>query len=187
MVKTIKHIKQLTLDTLPTAPIDQDNKKTIQKQILITKMETITKIDEITLRINFKLEPSWKMFSKIKTELFFENTHINSALISVLQGPLGTNTLEYSWVIDMKGIARGAYHLKVEMYEIWSSGEKSNQTTQEITLDYIPQTRQARLIKIPFIKNITGTELEIISDQEKQLYLDIEKTRKKEQTSRQNE
>ncbi|MDR2203522.1 MAG: hypothetical protein LBE76_04375 [Nitrososphaerota archaeon] len=75
---------------------------------------------------------------------------------------------------------------KVELCEIWSSDEKLCQTTQEITVKYVPQTRQSRLIKIPFVKSITGTEFAIISDQEKQLYTDIEKTVKKEQFSQRN-
>ena len=79
------------------------------------------------------------------------------------------------------------YHLKIEIYEIWSTGEKLCQTTREITVKYVPQTRQSRLIKIPFVKSVTGTDLAVISNQDKQIYLDIEKAAKKEQLSRRNE
>jgi hypothetical protein len=189
MSKQTKSRKQVTLDRLPTLPTNQDikTKLVMQKQICITKMETITRIDELTLKISFKLEPSHRSFSKIKADLFFEDTHINAVTIKVLQGSLGTNELEYNWVMDTKGVVEGTYHLKVEMCEDGLSGEKIHQTTREITVNYVPQTRQARLIKIPFVKSVTGVDIEVISSQEKQLYLDIEKTVKKEQKNRQNE
>jgi hypothetical protein len=185
MPTPVKSVKQLTFDSLPTTPTKQDTKtKTaIQKQICITQMETNTKIDELVLKISFRLEPSWRAFSKIKADLSFENTQISSITINVPQGPLGTNELEYSWIMDTKGIAEDTYHLKVEMYEKWPSNEKLYQTNRETAIKYVPQTRQSRLIKIPFIKKITGTDVIVISNQEKQLYSDIEKATKKEQNS----
>jgi hypothetical protein len=68
MSKPTKPIKQLTFDSLPTTATKQDTKTKpeIQKQIHITQMETNTRIDELVLKINFKLEPSWRAFSKIK-------------------------------------------------------------------------------------------------------------------------
>jgi diaminopimelate epimerase len=150
-------------------------------------MESVTGIDELTLKTNFKLEPSYKTFSKIKAELFFEDTSINTVFIQVLQGALGTNELEYSWIMDTKGIVAGSYHLKVEMYEVGSSEEKACQTSCKITINYVPQTRHSRLIKIPLVKSVTRTDLTIISNQEKQIYLNIEKAAKREQISRQND
>ena len=189
MSKQTKPIKQLTFDNLPTTSTKQDTKTntTAQKQIYITHMETTTKIDELTLKVSFKLEPSWKTFSKIKAALFFENTHISTVRIQILQGPLATNESEYSWIIDTKGITEGTYQLKVEMYETWHLDEKFCQTTREITVHYIPQTRQSRLIKIPLVKSVIGTDIAVISDQEKQLYVDMEKTIKKEQLNKRNE
>jgi len=195
MAKTVKQEKQLTLDSpLPTAtPTTRqedtkiETKPAIQKQIHITKMETTTDIDELTLKINFKLEPSHRVFSKIKADLYFENTHINTVTIKVLQGLLGTNELEYSWVMDTTGITEGTYKLKVEMYEHWHLDEKVYQTSQETAVNYKPQTRQERLIKIPFIKKVTGTGIAVITNQEKQIYKDLEKTAKKEQQNRRNE
>jgi hypothetical protein len=185
MSKAVKSIKQLTFDNLPATATKQDTKTEAvsQKQICITQMDAITRIDELILKISFKLEPSWRAFSKIKANLFFENTLISTVSISVLQGSLGTNELEYSWVIDTKGIAKGTYHLRAEMYEEWSSDERLYHTNRETTVKYVPQTRQSRLIKIPFIKKVTGTDVIVVSDQEKQLYTDIEKTTKKEQNS----
>ncbi|MCL2288588.1 MAG: hypothetical protein FWC33_05415 [Candidatus Bathyarchaeota archaeon] len=185
MSKTIKPMKQLTFDSLSATATNQNKKTSLvaQKQIYITKMETITGIDELILKTSFRLEPSYRAFSKIKADLFFEDTSISTVFIQVIQGSLGTNELEYSWIMDTKGIAEGTYHLKVEMYEVWSSGEKLCQTNREATVNYVPQTRQARLIKIPLVKSVTRTDITIISNQEKQLYSNIEKAAKKEQSA----
>jgi hypothetical protein len=185
MSKPGKSIKQLAFDNLPTTTTKQTpkTKTEIQKHICITQMEPITRIDELILRVSFKLEPSWRVFSKIKANLFFENTPISSAFIKVLQGPLATNEIEYNWVIDTKDIAEGTYRLKMEMYEEWSSGERLYQTSHEIIVKYVSQTRQSRLIKIPFVKKIARADVVVISDQEKQLYSDIEKAVKAKQKS----
>ncbi|MCL1978333.1 MAG: hypothetical protein FWG55_09595 [Candidatus Bathyarchaeota archaeon] len=189
MAKLAKPIKQLTLDSLPATSIKQDTntKPAVQKQIHITKIEATTRIDELVLKVSFRLEPSWRTFSKVKADLFFEDTHISAVSIQVLQGPLGTNELEYSWVMDTKNIAKGTYHLRVEMYEAWSSDERSCQTIREITVNYVPKTRQERLIRIPIVKSVTGADMAVISNQEKRLYLDLEKAMKKEQLSRRND
>jgi hypothetical protein len=188
MSKTGKSIKQLTFDRLPTSTTKQNpkTKPEIQKHICITQMEPIIRIDELVLKVSFKFEPSWRTFSKIKADLFFENTQINSAFIKVLQGPLATNEIEYSWVIDTKGITEGAYRLKAEIYEEGTSKERSCQTSQEITVKYVPQTPQSRLIKIPFVKKITSANVIVILNQEKQLYSNIEKAAKKERKSQQD-
>jgi len=44
-------------------------------------------------------------------------------------------------VLDMKGIPAGSYTIKVEMYELWSSGEKLSEAIKELNVDYAPQTR----------------------------------------------
>jgi hypothetical protein len=189
MAKSTKPMRQVTFDSFSATSTKQNIKPTsvTQKRICITKMESVTGIDELVLKVSFKLEPSYRAFSKIKAELFFEDTTISEVLIQVLQGSLGTNELEYSWVMDTKGIVEGTYRIRVEMYEVWSSDERLCQTCCERTVKYVPQTRHARLIKIPFVKSVTNTNLAIISDQEKQIYIDIEKATKREQLSRRNE
>jgi hypothetical protein len=116
MSKSAKSIKQLTFNSLPTTTAKQQNPKTksttIQKRIHITQMTTTTKIDELSLKISFKLEPSYKVFSKIKANLLFENTLINTLLIQIPQGPLGTNNLEYNWTLYTRDIAEGTCQLK---------------------------------------------------------------------------
>ena len=83
----------------------------------------------------------------------------------------------------MKGILAGIYTLKVEMYELWSTGERFFQAKKESTVDYVPQTRESKFIKIPTIKSVAGTSLSVISELEKNLYNEIEKTIKKEYVS----
>ena len=63
----------------------------------------------------------------------------------------------------MKGIAEGNYLIRVEMYEPWSSGEKLNFTSKEIAVQYVPQTRADRLVKIPTVKSVAGTDLTVVS------------------------
>lgn len=87
----------------------------------------------------------------------------------------------------MKGITPGNHCIKVEMYELWSSGEKLLQTFKEVTVDYVPLTRQSRLVKVPRVKSVVGADLAVVSESEKDLYRDIEKTTKKEQFSKRDD
>ncbi len=184
MPKTVKPTKQLTFDSLNAAPQKQaDSKTASSKHISITQMETEIGIDELTLKIGFRLLPSKLAFSKVKADLFFESEHISSAIIRVIQGPLATDESEYAWVLDMKNLPQSTYRLKVEMYELWSTDEKLNQTSRELTLDYVPKTRQERLVRIPTVKSVAGADLAVVSGQEKGLYFELEKTAKKEQLS----
>jgi hypothetical protein len=185
-LKTDKQPKQLTFDSLNAAPKKQavDPEPSRQKQISVTQMETTTGIDELTLKIGFRLLPSRLAFSKIKTDLFFDGLYICSALIRVLQGPLATDESEYTWVLNMKDVSAGVYKVRVEMYEVWSSGERLSQTSRETTVDYVPLTRQSRLVRIPTVKSVAGADLAVASSQEKELLSEIKDAAKKEQLSR---
>ncbi|MGD6809725.1 MAG: hypothetical protein ACQCN3_08515 [Candidatus Bathyarchaeia archaeon] len=186
MHKTAKPTRQLTFDSLPAAPKKQatETKEASQKQICITQIETTTGIDEVAVKVGFKLLPSRLAFSKVAATLFFEELQISSVLIRVLQSPLATDESEYMWVLDTKGIAAGVYCLKVEMFEVWSSGERSCQTSSIVKVDYVPKTRQSRLRKIPTVKSVAGADVTIVSGQEKEMLLEIEKTVKNEQLTR---
>jgi D-aminopeptidase len=87
----------------------------------------------------------------------------------------------------MKGIPAGAHKIKVEMYELWSLGEKLSQTAKEVTVDYVPQTRADRLVKVPIVKSVAGTDLAAVSESEKNIYREIEATEKKELISKRDE
>jgi hypothetical protein len=115
MPKNPKATKQLTLDNIPktTAKQANDSTKPIQqKQIIITQIDTATKEDDLALKIAFKLFPSKTAFSKVQSELWFDNQQITSVTIRVLQGPLATEESEFTPVLNMKGIPAGAHTVK---------------------------------------------------------------------------
>ena len=87
----------------------------------------------------------------------------------------------------MKGIAAGEYLIRVEMYEPWSSGEKLNFTSKEVTVHYVPQTRAERLVKIPTVKSVAGADLTVVSSSAKDIYREIEQDQKKESISKRDE
>jgi hypothetical protein len=73
------------------------------------------------------------------------------------------------------------------MYELWGSNEKLHESAKEVVVDYIPQTRQSRLVKVPIVKSVAGADLVVVSQTEKDIYLETEKTIKKEHTSKRDE
>jgi hypothetical protein len=190
MPKTPKQSKQLRLDSLSIA-LKNDQAKTTplaqEKQIMITEIDSLTKEDEVALKVGFKLVPSKATFSKVQTDLWFDNQKISSVSIRIPQGSLAADEFELTPVLDMKGIPAGSHTLKVEMYELWVSGERLSQTTKEVTLDYMPQTRESRLVKVPSVKSVAGDGLAVISESEKDVYREIEKTIKKEQLSKRDD
>ena len=190
MPKNPKLSKQLTLDNLPTAP-DSEPSKTIaqirEKRIIITEIDILTKQDELALKIGFKLVPSKTAFSKVHSDLWFDSQQINSVAIRILHGPLSMDESEYTTILDIKGIPAGSHTIKVQMYELWSSGEKLSQAVKEVTVDYVPQTRESKFVEVPSVKSIAGTDLAVVSESEKDIYRGIEKTMKKEQLSKRDD
>ena len=154
---------------MPNVPTREPNiSKPIQpKQIVITESEAITKEDELTLKVAFKLFPSKAAFSKIKSDLWFENQLIKSALVRIPQGPMNGEAFELTPILNMKGIATGTYSIRFEMYELWSDGEKLSFTSKEMFVEYIPKTRASRLIKIPIVKSFGGADLAVVSESDK--------------------
>ena len=183
-MKNLKPSKQLTLDKLPVVTEESTiAAKVSKKQIVITEISTSTKVAEITLNIAFKLIPSKTAFSKIQFDLFFNNQQINSKSIRILQGSLANDDFELTPMLDMNGIPAGTYTLKVEMYELWSTGERFSQAKKELAVDYVPQTRESKFVRVPIVKSVAGTDLSVISESEKNLYNEIEKAIKKEYVS----
>jgi hypothetical protein len=112
---------------------------------------------------------------------------LNSATISIPQSTLLNDTSEFPLILDMKGIAAGEYQIRIEMYELWSSSEKLNFTFKEITVQYVPVTREARLVKIPTVKSVTGADLTVVSSSAKDIYREIEQDQKQEAISKKDE
>jgi hypothetical protein len=190
MRTAVKQSKQATLDSLRDVPQKENAKEGAsdqKKQIVITKIETVTREDELVLKIEFKLLPSRTTFSKITAELHFDGQKLKVISISIPQGPLAADDFELTPVLDMNGIKAGLHKIKVEMYELWSSGEKLTCTSKEVTVEYAPKSREDRLIKIPIVKSIAGTDLAIASDSEKDIYREIIESVKKELISKRDE
>lgn len=154
------------------------------KQIEIKELSISLREDELVLKVAFRLLPSRTAFSRITADLYFDDQKIESLRLRVLQGPLATDDSEFSSVLDMTGIAQGQHTLRVEMYELWSSGEKLTATSKEATINYIPVRREDRLIRIPTIKSVAGADLAIITASEKNIYREIEQDMKEESDSK---
>jgi hypothetical protein len=145
-----------------------------------------TKEDELTLIVEFSLLPSKASFSKVTLDLFFEEQLLNSTQLSIQSSLLG-ESLEFPQFLDMKGIVAGEYLIRVEMYEPWSTGEKLNFTSKEIAVQYVPKTRAERLVKIPTVKSVAGTDLAVVSCSAKNIYREIEQDQKQEAISKRDE
>ena len=182
-----KASKQLTLDNLPVFQAKKLSNPIPKKEIVIVEIQTIIREDELALKVAFKLHPSKSSFSKLHLDLWFDNQQVTSRLIGVPQGPLSADDLELPFVLDMKGIAAGAYLVRVEMYELWSDGEKLSFTQKEAIVEYVPKTRESRLIKIPIVKSFGEPSLAVVSESDKKVYREIEENMKKESESKRDE
>jgi hypothetical protein len=183
----IKYSKQTTLGNVPKqhkAEPPNANMKELKKQIEITEIASSTREDELVLKVAFKLTPSRTVFSKVTSDLYFDEQKIDSLRLRVLQGPLATDESEFSAVLDMTGISEGKHALRVEMYELWDSGERLYSTSKEESVDYVPVKREDRLIRVPILKKAEGTGLDIVSDTDKNIYREIEEEMKKESENR---
>jgi hypothetical protein len=183
--KNLNAPKQLTLDNLPN--VHENGSKITKpqgKQIVITEIKAIAKEDELALKVDFKLLPSKAAFSKVKSDLYFDNHQISSVLNKIPQGLLTGNEFELTPVLEMKGIAVGSYTIRVEMYELWSDGEKLSFTSKEVKVEYFPQIRESRLIKIPIVKSFSEAYLAVVSKSDKNIYREIEDTNRKESATK---
>jgi hypothetical protein len=94
------------------------------------------------------------------------------------------DSLEFPQFLDMNGIGAGDYLIRVEMYELWSSGEKLNFTSKEITVTYMPHNRAERLVKIPTVKSVAGADLTVVSSSTRDIFREIEQDQKHEAKSK---
>jgi hypothetical protein len=181
--------KQFTLDKLPaTTPKNAIDiiKQPEEEPITITQMQHTAKEDELALKIVFKL-PQQKSFSRVRSNLFFDNEPITSMLVRMLRGPLATAESEFSAVLDMRGISAGPHTIGIEMYGLWGENEKLCRTYTEQAINFVPWTRTLRLVKIPSVRRVAGADLAIASKEERDIYEDLQKTVKKEQNSRRDD
>src|SRR5665647_1228490 len=185
----VKQAKQSTLEDLSFQFNIERTREAIKptKVIVINKISDTTKEDELALKVEFSLLPSKASFSKINLDLVFQEHLLNSTTISIPQSTLLNDTLEFPLILDMEGIVAGEYLIRVEMYELWSSGEKLNFSFKEIAVQYVPQNREARLVKIPSVKSVAGTDLTVVSSSAKNIYREIEQDKKQEEISKRDE
>ena len=185
-----KQSKQKTLDFLPEMS-QKEPAKAVEperkRQIVITEIGTVAREDELDLKVGFRLLPSKIAFSKITAELYFDGQKLHTVCISIPQSPLARDDFELSPVLDMKGIAAGSHTIKVEMYELWRSGEKLTSAHKEVTIEYVPVRREDRLIKVPIVKSVAGADVVVVSDSEKDIYRELEESMKRESASKRDE
>lgn len=185
----VKQAKQSTLEDLSFQFNIERTREAIRptKAIVINKISDTTKEDELELKVEFSLLPSKKLFSKINLDLFFQEHLLNSTTIGIPQSTLLNDTSEFPLVLDMRGIVAGEYLFRVEMYEPWSSGEKLNFTSKEISVQYLPKTREERLVKIPTVKSVAGSNLAVVSSSAKNIFREIDQDQKQESISKRDE
>jgi hypothetical protein len=160
----VEQAKQSTLDNLSFQLNTTRSKEAVTptKSIVINRICDATKEDELLLKVEFSFLPSKASFSKVNLDLYFQEYLLNSTTISIPQSALLNDTSEFPLILDMKGIVANEYLFRVEMYEPWSSGEKLNFTSKEIAVQYVPQNRTDRLVKIPIVKSVAGTDLTVV-------------------------
>jgi hypothetical protein len=185
----VKQAKQSTLEDLSfqfNIERTNDTNKPI-KAIVINRISDATREDELALRVEFSLLPSPSAFSKVNLDLYFQEILLKSVSFHILQSELLGDNLEYPLALDMRGIAEGNYLLRFEMYEPWDSGEKLNFVAKEIAIQYVPQTRADRLVKIPTVRSVAGADLTVVSSSAKDIFREIEQDQKQEEKSKRDE
>ncbi len=189
MKLSVERAKQSTLDNLSYQFNTTRSKEAIKptKAIIINKISDTTKEDELGLKVEFSLFPSKTSFSKINLDLFFQEHLLNSTTISIPQSTLLNDTSEFPLILDMRGIVAGEYLFRVEMYELWSSGEKLNFTSKEMSVQFAPKTREERLVKIPTVKSVAGSDLTVVSSSAKNIFREIEQDQKQESIGKKDE
>lgn len=173
-----EQFQQSKLDIFPSEIEKEPFRKS--KQIVINKMVSVAKYDEMALTVEFKLIPSKLNFSKVKSTLLFDDQEVKSALVRIPQGFGDSNEFQLNYVLDMRGISAGPHNIKVELRDLFSPCFG----TKEETIEYVPLDRQAAYRKVPIARKIAGEDFTIISDVDKKIYVDIENSRKSELDSK---
>ena len=170
--------KQQKLDVFASELQNETPRKS--KQISISSLDPVTKYDEMVLTVAFKLVPSKTVFSKVRSNLWFDSEEVKSDLIAIPQGFGDSDEFQLNYNLDMRGIAAGAHAIKVELHDLFSPCS----AIKEETIDYVPLDKKAAYRKIPIAKKIAGEDFTIVSRSHKEIYEDIDKTRKSELESK---
>ena len=173
-----KQGKQLRLDVFPSG--FQKESPIANKKIVISRIEPVTKYDEMALVVDFRLFPSKVEFSKVRLTLWFDGEEVNSELIRIPQGFGVSDEFQLKLELDMRGISPGVHSVKVELHDLFSPCFDINKKT----IEYVPLDKKASYRKIPIAKKILGSNFVIVSSSNKKIYSDIAKTRKSELNSK---
>ena len=173
-----EHVKQLKLDIF-TSEVQKES-ATKNKQIIVNKIITLTKYDEMALTVEFKLFPLKNDFSTLRAILWFDEQEVKSALVPIPKEFGDSNEFILKSELDMRGISAGCHTIKVEFHDLFSTcfGIK------EETIEYVPQDRKAAYRKVPITKKAAGDDFTIISQSDREIYRDIDKIRKNELDSK---
>lgn len=178
ILNSSKHYKQQKLDLFPSECQKEMPEKS--KQIIINSLASLTKYDEMLLNIEFKLAPSKTVFSKMRSNLWFDDQEVKSDLIVIPQGFGDSDGFQLNYKLDMKGISPGAHKIKAELHDLFSPCS----ATKEEPIDYVTLDRKTAYRKIPIAKKVAGEDFTIVSSSEKEIYTDIDKARKSELDSK---
>ena len=157
------------------------------KEIVVNNISEFINEDELAINVEFTLLPSKLAFSKINLDIYFEDQLLKSIILGIPQSSLLNDNFDFPIVLDMQGISAAKYIVRVEMFELWPSGEKLCFNSKEIIVEYVPKTKESRLVKIPIVKSVAGSNIAVASSSEKSVYLDIEQDLKKEIQSRRDQ
>jgi hypothetical protein len=189
MKAEVSQSKQSTLDDLYFQfNIERDRESIrLTKAIVINQIANKIEEDAFALKVEFALLPSNTAFSKVNLDLYFEDQLVISTPLCIPQSNLLGDSLEFPLFVDMRGIAAGSYLVRVEMYELWNSDEKLCFSEKEIAVEYVPQSKESRLVKVPTVKSVEGAGLIVVSSSAKSIYQEINEDEKKESISKRDE
>ena len=173
-----KQYQQQRVDLFPSELQKESPRES--KQIIINDLNSVTKYDEMTLTVEFKLAPSKTVFSKLRSTLWFDDQEIKSDLITIPQSLGDTDEFQLNYQLDMRGISAGTHTIKTELHDLFSPCS----ATKEQPIDYVPLDRKAAYRKIPIAKKIAGEDFTIVLKSDKEIYNDIDKARKNELESK---
>jgi hypothetical protein len=186
----VTHSKQKTIGNFLESHLSEPTKEINvkhEKRIEITDIVTSAREDELVLKVSLRLMPSRTSFSKVTSELYFDDQKLDILHLRIIQGPLSTNDSEFSFVLDMRGISEGRHSLRVEMYELWATNERLTCTSKDLLVDYVPFKREDRLVRVPIVRSARGVDLAVLLDSDKNIYREIQENMKREEFSKRDE
>jgi hypothetical protein len=140
----------------------------------------VTKYDEMVLTVEFELAPSKAVFSKLRSTLWFDDLELKTSLIVIPQRLGDTDKFQLNHKFDMRGISAGVHIIKAELCDVFYPCS----AIRKERIDYVPLDRTAAYRKIPLATRIAGEDFTIVSRSDKEIYKDIEQSRKNELESK---